>query len=113
MKKVYKPWGWYESLLKLPNYQIKLSHVNPYGKLSLQSHKKRSEHWIVVEGVAHVQKNDKNLILSRNESIYLDQKEKHKLWNDESTPLKIVEIQIGDYVEEDDIIRYDDAYDRV
>ncbi len=113
MKKVYKPWGWYESLLKLPNYQIKLLHVNPYGKLSLQSHKKRSEHWIVVEGVAHVQKNDKNLILSRNESIYLDQKEKHKLWNDESTPLKIVEIQIGDYVEEDDIIRYDDAYDRV
>ncbi len=112
-KKEYRPWGWYESLLKLPNYQIKILHVNPYEELSLQSHDRRSEHWIVLEGNAHVQKNDKLFNLKKNESIHLDKKEKHKIWNKEKEPLKIVEVQIGDYLEEDDIVRYDDSYNRV
>jgi len=110
-KKEFRPWGWYESLLKLPNYQIKILHVNPYSELSLQSHDRRSEHWIVLEGTASVQKNKKIYNLKKNESIYLDKKEMHKLWNKSKEPLKIIEVQIGDYLEEDDIIRHDDIYD--
>ena len=110
-KKEFRPWGWYESLLKLPNYQIKILHVNPYSELSLQSHDRRSEHWIVLEGTASVQKNKKIYNLEKNESIYLDKKEMHKLWNKSKEPLKIIEVQIGDYLEEDDIIRHDDIYD--
>ncbi len=112
-KREYKPWGWYESLLKLKNYQIKILHVNPHEELSLQSHDRRSEHWIVLEGNAHVQKNNKLFNLKKNESIFLDKKEKHKIWNKEKEPLKVIEVQIGDYLEEDDIVRYDDSYNRV
>ena len=67
---MHKPWGWYESLLKLPNYQIKLLNVNPNGVLSLQSHKQRAEHWIVVEGSAQVQKNNDIYTLTRNQSTF-------------------------------------------
>ena len=70
--RVHRPWGWYESIIKFPNYQVKRLHVNPKGKLSLQSHKRRSEHWVVVEGVAKVQRNDEVFTLSRNESIYFE-----------------------------------------
>lgn len=112
-KKIYKPWGWYESLLKYPSYQIKILHVDPSGKLSLQSHRRRTEHWIVLEGTAQIQKNNKIFSLSINESTCIDKNDKHMLWNDQSTPLKLIEIQIGDYLEEDDIIRFDDIYDRV
>ncbi len=112
-KKEYRPWGWYKSLLKLPGYQVKILHINPNGELSLQSHAKRSEHWIILEGSAHVQKSKKIFNLKKNESIYLDKREKHKLWNKSDKPLKIIEVQIGDYLEEDDIVRYDDLYNRV
>lgn len=112
-KKNYKPWGWYESLIKLPNYQVKILHVNSNGKLSLQSHNQRSEHWIVIEGIAQVKKNNETFSLLRGQSIFLDKKDKHTLWNEESVPLKLVEVQIGDYLEEDDIVRYEDVYDRV
>lgn len=112
-KKIYKPWGWHESLLKYPGYQIKILHVDPNGKLSLQSHRRRTEHWIVLEGTAQIQKNNKIFSLSINESTCIDKNDKHMLWNDESTPLKLIEIQIGDYLEEDDIIRFNDIYDRV
>ena len=112
-QKIYKPWGWYESLLKYPGYQIKILHVDPNGKLSLQSHRRRTEHWIVLEGTAQIQKNNKIFSLSINESTCIDKNDKHMLWNDQSTPLKLIEIQIGDYLEEDDIIRFDDIYDRV
>ena len=112
-KKIYKPWGWYESLLKYPGYQIKILHVDPNGKLSLQSHRRRTEHWIVLEGTAQIQKNNKIFSLSINESTCIDKNDKHMLWNDQSTPLKLIEIQISDYLEEDDIIRFDDIYDRV
>ena len=111
IRKVHKPWGWYESLLKLPNYQIKLLNVNPNGVLSLQSHKQRAEHWIVVEGSAQVQKNNDIYTLTRNQSTFLDKEDKHKLWNKGSKPLQLIEVQIGDYLEEDDITRFDDIYD--
>ena len=111
-KKEYRPWGWYESLLKLPNYQIKILHVNPKSELSLQSHDRRSEHWIVLEGNAHVQRNRDIFNLKKDESIYLDKKEKHKLCNKCTEPLKIIEVQIGDYLEEDDIVRYDNMCNR-
>mgnify|MGYP001186726895 CR=1 FL=1 len=113
VNKIYKPWGWYESLVKYPGYQIKILHVNPKGKLSLQSHNRRTEHWIVLDGIAQVQKNNKTFSLSSNESTFIDKNVKHTLWNNESTSLKMIEIQIGDYLEEDDIIRYDDVYDRI
>ena len=112
-KKIHKPWGWYESLLKYPGYQIKILHVNPKGKLSLQSHIRRTEHWIVLEGIAQVQRNNKTFSLSSNESTFIDKNDKHTLWNDESTSLKLIEIQIGDYLEEDDVIRYEDVYGRI
>ncbi len=111
IRKIHKPWGWYESLLKLPNYQIKLLNVNPNGVLSLQSHKQRAEHWIVVEGSAQVQKNNDIYTLTRNQSTFLDKEDKHKLWNKGSKPLQLIEVQIGDYLEEDDITRFDDTYD--
>ena len=103
----------YESLIKLPNYQVKILHVNSNGRLSLQSHNQRSEHWIVIEGIAQVKKNNETFSLLRGQSIFLDKKDKHTLWNEESVPLKLVEVQIGDYLEEDDIVRYEDVYDRV
>ena len=88
-------------------------NVNSNGKISLQSHNQRSEHWIVIEGIAQVKKNNETFSLLRGQSIFLDKKDKHTLWNEESVPLKLVEVQIGDYLEEDDIVRYEDVYDRV
>ena len=78
-KKIHKPWGWYESLLKYPGYQIKILHVNPKGKLSLQSHSRRTEHWKVLEGIAQVQKNNKIFSLSSNESTCIYKNDKHTL----------------------------------
>ena len=95
-----------------PQLSDKILHVNPKSELSLQSHDRRSEHWIVLEGNAHVQRNRDIFNLKKDESIYLDKKEKHKLCNKCTEPLKIIEVQIGDYLEEDDIVRYDNMYNR-
>jgi mannose-1-phosphate guanylyltransferase/mannose-6-phosphate isomerase len=111
--KSYRPWGWFESLTKLPGYQVKRLHVYPGAALSLQSHKHRSEHWVVVDGTAKVVRDDEILTLQTNESVYIHVGQKHRLVNETDMPLTVIEVQTGDYLAEDDIIRYEDVYSRV
>lgn len=110
--KVYRPWGTYESIMRSKNFQVKHIVVKPGRKLSLQSHLHRSEHWIVVKGVADVVCGEKAFQIFENESTYIPKKTKHRLTNHQTTPLELIEVQVGDYVGEDDIVRYDDIYGR-
>ncbi len=112
-KKVHRPWGFYESLEEGNSWQIKKIVVNPGASLSLQLHNHRSEHWIVVEGNAKVQVNDDIKFLSKNESIYVPIESKHRLSNPSKIPLVLIEVQTGDYLGEDDIVRFDDIYGRI
>ena len=93
-------------------YQVKIIEVNPGAQLSLQSHKFRAEHWVVVEGEATVTKDDSSLTVLENESVYIPLGSKHSLSNKTKDPLKIIEIQTGTYFGEDDIVRYEDVYNR-
>lgn len=112
LKKINKPWGYYQILDSQNGYQLKKLFVNPKSKLSLQSHKYRSEHWVVLYGLATVTI-DKNVYeLSVNESIYIPMASKHRLENNTNKEVVIGETQIGDYLGEDDIIRYEDIYKR-
>jgi mannose-1-phosphate guanylyltransferase len=112
-KKVYRPWGSFISLEEHPNWQVKLLTIKPGEKLSLQMHQYRSEHWIVVEGNAKVQVNEEIKFLSKNESIYIPKETRHRLINTGVLPLILIEVQTGDYLGEDDIIRFDDIYGRI
>jgi len=111
-EKINKPWGYYEILDFQEKYLIKKIYVKPKAKLSLQSHKHRSEHWVVVLGSAKVILDDKEHTLDINDSIYIPKQSKHRLENNTETDLIITEVQIGDYLSESDIIRYDDMYGR-
>ena len=110
--KQYRPWGWYETLTNGTQFQVKRICVLVGGKLSLQSHKYRSEHWVIVEGIAKVTIKNKISILKPGESTYVPLGYKHRLENEGKIPLLIIEIQIGSYLGEDDIMRYDDIYFR-
>ena len=112
-KKIHRPWGFYESIEESQSWQIKKIEVNPGASLSLQLHHHRSEHWIVVEGIAEVQLDEKKKLLSKNESIYIPFKSKHRLCNPGISKLILIEVQTGDYLGEDDIIRFDDMYGRI
>ena len=112
-KKIHRPWGSYESLEEGNSWQIKKIEVNPGASLSLQLHNHRSEHWIIVEGIAKVQIDKNSKLLSKNESIYIPAKSKHRLGNPGDIPLILIEVQTGDYLGEDDIIRFDDLYGRI
>ena len=111
-KKMHRPWGFYESLEDCKTWQIKKIEVNPGASLSLQLHNQRSEHWIIVEGIAKVQVNEEIKYLSKNESVYIPIKSKHRLSNPGKTSLVLIEVQTGSYLGEDDIIRFDDIYGR-
>ena len=111
-KKIHRPWGFYISIEEKKYWQIKKIEVNPGASLSLQKHNHRSEHWIVVEGTAKVQVNNLIKTLSKNESVYIPIKSKHRLSNPGKCPLILIEVQTGDYLGEDDIIRFDDIYGR-
>ncbi len=111
-KLVYRPWGHYLSIEKDSKWQIKKIEVKPGASLSLQMHKYRSEHWIVVKGKALVEVNQKKYFLSKNESTYIPLRSKHRLSNPGITPLILIEVQSGEYLGEDDIIRYEDNYGR-
>ena len=108
----YRPWGWYESIALGPRFQVKRIVVNPGGALSLQSHNHRSEHWIVVEGTAKVTINDDVKIVTENQSVYIPLGAKHRMENPSKLPLTLIEVQTGSYFGEDDIIRYEDVYER-
>lgn len=109
---VQKPWGLYQILEQGKNYLVKNILVKPGGKLSLQSHKYRSEHWIIVEGVATITINKKIKNLKSNENIFIPKQEKHRLENNKKKNLIVVEVQYGNILQEKDIIRYEDAYGR-
>ncbi len=111
--RVYRPWGWYESLEVGERFQVKRIMVKPGGKLSLQLHEKRAEHWVVVSGTALVTRNYKIETLTENQSTYIPIGVKHRLENPGSEPLHLIEVQSGGYLGEDDIVRFDDSYGRV
>lgn len=108
----YRPWGSYTVILKGDRYKIKKIVVNPMAALSLQMHYHRSEHWIVIKGTAKVSLGDKVVYVHENESVYIPKSTLHRLENPGKVPLEIIEVQNGEYLEEDDIVRFDDAYGR-
>ncbi|MDH3330264.1 MAG: mannose-1-phosphate guanylyltransferase/mannose-6-phosphate isomerase [Desulfobulbaceae bacterium] len=111
-KTVYRPWGSYTTLEIQERFQIKRITVNPQAKLSLQMHHHRHEHWIVVKGMAKVTNGNEVVLLNENQSTYITAGEKHRLENPGTIPLELIEIQIGSYLGEDDIVRFDDEYGR-
>ena len=111
-RKVYKPWGYYDSIDTGYNFQVKRILVNPGAKLSLQKHLHRAEHWVVVSGVAKITCGKKIYNLEKNQSTYIPKGEIHRLENIKSYPLEIIEVQTGNYLGEDDIIRLKDDYQR-
>jgi len=112
-RKVYRPWGWYDSIEMGEHFQVKRLHVNPGAKLSLQMHHKRAEHWVVVHGTATVTNGDQTFDLNKGESTYIPLGVTHALENNTQNPLEIIEVQSGAYLGEDDIVRFEDIYGRV
>ena len=110
--KTYRPWGNYISLVESDTWKVKRIEIKPGESISLQKHKQRSEHWVVVKGIANVEINNKNATININESIFVSKGSKHRISNKGDENLIIVEIQIGDYLGEDDIIRFEDQYGR-
>ena len=111
-RKVYRPWGYFDSIDYGEGFQVKRLFINPGAKLSLQKHQKRAEHWVVVKGIALVTCGEKKYKLTENQSTYIPKGEIHRLENCEKNPLEIIEIQTGNYLGEDDIIRLEDDYER-
>lgn len=110
--KDHRPWGWFESIALGNFFQVKKIFINPGAALSLQSHNHRSEHWIVVEGKAKVTIDDNIKLLTQGQSIYVPLGAKHRLENPGKLPVILIEVQIGSYLGEDDITRYEDIYAR-
>jgi mannose-1-phosphate guanylyltransferase/mannose-6-phosphate isomerase len=110
--KVYRPWGCYEGIDIGDRFQVKRITVNPGGKLSLQMHHHRAEHWVVVSGTARVTCGDKVSLLTENESTYIPIGMSHRLENPGKMPLHLIEVQSGSYLGEDDIVRFEDVYSR-
>ncbi len=112
-RKVHRPWGWYDSIDEGERFKVKRIQVKPKASLSLQKHRHRAEHWIVVKGTAEITNGDKVFTLTENQSTYIPLGEVHRLANPGTAPLEIIEVQSGSYLGEDDIVRYDDKYGRV
>jgi len=112
-KTVYRPWGFYTVIAQGEGFMTKIIHVNPGQKLSVQSHNFRSEHWVVLSGTAKVILEDKDFILSPGHSVDIPLKAIHSLQNPYKEDLEIIEVQKGDPLIEEDIIRYEDMYGRV
>ncbi|MGH8212313.1 MAG: mannose-1-phosphate guanylyltransferase/mannose-6-phosphate isomerase [Rhodanobacteraceae bacterium] len=112
-RKVYRPWGWYDSVERGSNFQVKRIGVNPGASLSLQMHHRRAEHWVVVRGTARVTRGEDVFDLRENESTFIPLGTRHRLQNLTDQPVEIIEVQCGDYLGEDDIVRFEDVYARV
>lgn len=112
-REVYRPWGVYDSIDNGERYQVKRITVKPGGKLSLQMHHHRAEHWIVVSGTAKVTNGDRTYLVTENQSTYIPVGQVHSLENPGSIPLELIEVQSGSYLGEDDIVRFEDVYGRV
>jgi mannose-1-phosphate guanylyltransferase/mannose-6-phosphate isomerase len=111
-RRIYRPWGFYQTADSGGRYQVKRICVHPGGRLSSQKHFHRSEHWVVVRGVAEVTVGDEVRLVHENESIYVPMGAVHRLANPGKIPLELIEVQVGSYLGEDDIIRLDDVYRR-
>jgi mannose-1-phosphate guanylyltransferase len=110
---VPRPWGRYTILESVPGCKVKHLEINPGGAISLQLHRHRSEHWVVVRGMAEVTREEEIHFVAANESIYIKAGHKHRVANNGRLPLIIIEVQCGDYLEEDDIVRFHDSYGRL
>ena len=108
-----RPWGGYEVLLESEGYKIKRISILPGAKLSLQSHRRRSEHWTTVQGTPTVVIDNKTFDMPVDSSCRIPQNAKHRIINRTQKPAAIVEVQLGDYLGEDDIVRYEDDYGRI
>lgn len=111
-RKVYRPWGYYDSIDAGSRFQVKRIMVNPGAALSLQMHHHRAEHWIVVHGTARVTRGEETFLVSENESTYIPLGTKHRLENPGKVPLDVIEVQSGAYLGEDDIVRFEDTFGR-
>lgn len=111
-REVFRPWGSYEGVEQGDRYQVKRIRVKPGERLSLQMHHHRAEHWIVVRGTAEVTRGDQTFMLAENESTYIPLGVTHRLGNPGRVPLELIEVQVGAYLGEDDIVRFEDAYGR-
>jgi mannose-1-phosphate guanylyltransferase/mannose-6-phosphate isomerase len=111
-RQVFRPWGSYDSIDNAANFQVKRLVVKPGAVLSLQKHAHRSEHWVVVKGKALITKNGEEFDLNVNESTYVAIGDTHRIANPYGEPVHIIEVQCGDYLGEDDIVRFDDNYGR-
>jgi len=111
-RKVYRPWGYYDSIDSGDRFQVKRIVVKPGEKLSVQMHHHRAEHWIVVSGTAKVTKGEDTFLVSENQSTYIAIGETHALENPGNIPLEMIEVQSGSYLGEDDIVRFEDRYGR-
>ena len=110
---MYRPWGYYECVDAGNRYQVKRLMVKPQHALSLQMHHHRAEHWVVVCGTARVTRGEEVLLVSENQSTYIPIGTKHRLENPGKVPLFLVEVQSGGYLGEDDIVRFEDRYQRL
>ncbi|MGH6675812.1 MAG: cupin domain-containing protein, partial [Xanthobacteraceae bacterium] len=112
-KRRYRPWGYFQAVDQGARYQVKRIVVKPGGRLSLQKHFHRAEHWIVVRGTAEVTRNNEVVLVHENESIYLPIGTIHRMANPGKIDLELIEVQTGSYLGEDDIVRIEDVYNRV
>ena len=112
-KKSFRPWGSFTNIEKGSTWQVKKLEIKPFSSISLQKHEYRSEHWVVVSGLAKVQLNKETKYLKPNQSVYIPTGAKHRLSNAGEAPLILIEIQSGAYIGEDDIIRFEDNYGRL
>ena len=111
-QKIYRPWGYYDLLESGDGFQVKRLLINPGAKITLQKHLHRAEHWVVVKGLATVKSGETIIELKINQSTFIPKGTIHRVENKQRTPLEIIEVQTGDYLGEDDIIRLKDDYDR-
>ena len=112
-KKIFRPWGYYVSVLEDSRWKVKVILVKPGESLSLQMHHHRAEHWVVVSGTAKIEVDSKEKILIENESTYIPMGSMHRLSNPGKIPLVLIEIQSGNYLGENDIVRFEDKYGRL
>ncbi|HWD56723.1 MAG TPA: cupin domain-containing protein, partial [Stellaceae bacterium] len=112
LPRVHRPWGSYETLHNGHRVQVKHIIVKPGGKLSLQMHHHRAEHWVVVQGTARIRRGDDELMLTEDQSTYIPLGTAHRLENPGKIPLHLIEVQSGAYLGEDDIVRFEDSYGR-
>jgi mannose-1-phosphate guanylyltransferase/mannose-6-phosphate isomerase len=112
-RKVFRPWGWYDSVDAGERFRVKRLYVKPGASLSLQLHHHRAEHWVVVRGTAEVTREGEVYTVGENESTFIPVGRKHRLRNPGTTGLELIEVQSGSYLEEDDIVRFEDSYGRV